>query len=86
MSDLPLTHENAEARVRALLAERDLPEPDAIEPRHDGGIRCFWHEQRVMLLVTADDAYADDDPTAPREASPEQLCYFLTHNGDGGSA
>jgi hypothetical protein len=42
--------ENAERRVRELLSDRGLPEPDEVEYREES-ILLLWHEQQLAVVV-----------------------------------
>ncbi len=49
----------AEVRMRELLAENEMPAPDAVEYGF-GCIRLFWQEPKVMVVVDIDD-YSEVD-------------------------
>jgi hypothetical protein len=56
-----LTHKiAAEVKIRELLAEQGIPEPDTIEYGEDC-VRLFWDGPKVVLVVDleSDDADAD---------------------------
>jgi hypothetical protein len=44
----------AEVKMRGLIEEHGLPEPDAIEYGHTC-IRVFWHETKTVLVIDIDD-------------------------------
>ena len=50
----------AEARMREILAEAGLPEPDEVEYR-DGEIALRWYEQKLEVVV---DGIPDVDDAA----------------------
>jgi hypothetical protein len=59
----------AESRMRQLLEENGLPQPDAVEYGYTC-VRLFFNEPKVMLVVDIDEpppgwkyAGAEDDPT-----------------------
>jgi hypothetical protein len=43
----------AETRVRELIAENDMPEPDEVEYGFTC-IRLFWHRPKVCLVIDID--------------------------------
>jgi hypothetical protein len=53
------TREDAERRIRELLRENDLPQPDEIVP-HEDGILCLWHEQKVAVVIELEGDVEDD--------------------------
>lgn len=56
----------AEVRMRELIDEQGLPEPDAVEYGHTC-IRVFWHQSKTMLVIDI------DEPPAGWEHIGEQL-------------
>jgi hypothetical protein len=40
-----------EAAFRRLLSDRDLREPDEIQPHEDGGIICLWHAEKLAVVI-----------------------------------
>ena len=46
----------AEKAIRRLLADQGLRAPDEIQPRESGGITCLWHEEKVALIITDEEA------------------------------
>lgn len=44
----------AEVKMRELIEEHGLPEPDAIEYGHTC-IRVLWHETKTVLVIDIDD-------------------------------
>jgi hypothetical protein len=44
----------AEGRLRQLLAEENVAQPDTVE-YGDGCVRLFWHESKVVIVVDVDD-------------------------------
>ena len=44
----------AETRIREILADGDLPDPDRIEYGH-GCIRLFFEESKVVVVIDIDD-------------------------------
>jgi hypothetical protein len=57
----------AERRMRELLEENGLPEPDEVEYGY-GCIRMLFHEPKTALIIDIDEPDADDDPE-PEEGS-----------------
>lgn len=65
----------AEVKMRELLAEADLPLPDAIEYGFDC-IRLFWHEPKLVLVVDfesecEDEGESDFDSRGESEGEPD---------------
>ncbi len=56
MADAPPTHAEAEQRVRKLLRDNGLPEPDSVRHGADEVAFC-WHESKTVVIVELD---ADD--------------------------
>jgi hypothetical protein len=57
----------AEQAIRRLLADQGLRAPDEILPRASGGITCLWHDEKVALIITDEEA---PDASGPRPVSP----------------
>ncbi len=57
----------AEQRIRELLEQEGLPEPDDVEYGH-GCIRLFFDQPKVALVIDIDDPGADEDGS--REPDP----------------
>ena len=57
----------AERRIRALLEEEGLPEPDEVEYGY-GCVRMLFHEPKTALVIDIDEVDPDDD-TQPEERS-----------------
>jgi hypothetical protein len=58
---------NAEVRVRELIAQNGLPEPDEVEH----GLTCIrllWHESKVVLVIDIDTP--PEAPDATEEPGP----------------
>ena len=56
MAARPPTHAEAEQRMRELLRDNGLPEPDSV--RYDAAeVAFFWHESKTVVVVELD---ADD--------------------------
>jgi hypothetical protein len=47
------THQEVESRVRELLAQGDLPEPDSVEHRAESVV-FLWHGPKVAVVVDLD--------------------------------
>jgi hypothetical protein len=45
----------AEQKMRALIEQSELPEPDEVEYGH-GCIRLLWYEQKVCVVVDIDES------------------------------
>jgi hypothetical protein len=52
----------AECRVRELIEEEGVPNPDRVEYGY-GCIRLFWMEPKVVLIVDIDDPGLEPDET-----------------------
>jgi hypothetical protein len=69
----PLTQKiRAEHRMRELLREADLPQPDTVE-YDDSCIRLFYDTQMVCLVIDMDPPGADDargEESSARAESP----------------
>jgi hypothetical protein len=55
------THEEVEARFRALLESADLPAPDDVGYEPDSVV-FYWHEPKLAVCVDFDDASDDVQP------------------------
>jgi hypothetical protein len=65
---------HAEQRIRQLLADNDLPAPDAVEYGHTC-IRVFWHDPKTAVIIDIDEPppgwkYATDPDFDPAEPDP----------------
>jgi hypothetical protein len=56
MADAPPTHAEAEQRMRELLRDNGLPEPDSVR-YHADEVAFFWHDSKTVVIV---DLVADD--------------------------
>jgi hypothetical protein len=59
---MPITprHRTVEARFRRLLADAELPEPDAVDYEPEAVV-FFWHEPKAAVAVDFD-GLDDDEP------------------------
>jgi hypothetical protein len=82
----------AEARMRALLRENGMPQPDGVEYGH-GCIRLFFNDPKVALVVDIDnptedaERWAAGDPRSAAEVWAEDQAQFSTEvdpGDDGG--
>jgi hypothetical protein len=48
-------HEDAERRMRALLPEAGLPQPDDVEYR-ERSVVLLWHETKLAVVIDLEDA------------------------------
>ena len=65
MGETPPTHAAAEERMRELLRQNGLPEPDSV--RYDPGeVAFFWHERKAVVIVEldAEDGMSSRGPSA----------------------
>ncbi len=69
--------EASEARLRHILDEAGLRQPDTVEHLKAGGITCIWWDERAVVIVEeVDDEDGGDDedaggaPTAASAAHP----------------
>jgi hypothetical protein len=59
----------AEVRMRKLLAEAGLPDPDQIEYGHSC-IRLLWHDQKAAVVIDLEPSAKDEfDPADEEEAA-----------------
>jgi hypothetical protein len=63
--------EEAEGRMRELVADAGLPEPDEVE-YGEASIFLYWHEQKAVIQVAAIAVTPREPatPPGPAEASP----------------
>jgi hypothetical protein len=82
----------AEARMRELLRENGMPQPDGVEYGH-GCIRLFFNDPKVALVVDIDnptedaERWAAGDPRSAAEVWAEDQAQFSTEvdpEDDGG--
>ncbi len=45
------TREDVERRMRQLIRDADMRQPDEVRPHEDGGIVCLWHEEKLAVVV-----------------------------------
>ncbi|HEX8854466.1 MAG TPA: hypothetical protein VF752_02615 [Thermoleophilaceae bacterium] len=57
MTTTPM-HEAAELKMRELLEDNDLPQPDEIE-HEETSIVLTWHESKLVVMVDLTDAEDD---------------------------
>ena len=55
MDSVDFSPEAAEARLRHILDEADLRQPDTVEHLKAGGITCIWWEERAVVIVEEGD-------------------------------
>jgi hypothetical protein len=51
MNEAPRDREAIEAAFRRLLTDNDLREPADVQPHEDGGIICFWHSEKLAVVI-----------------------------------
>ena len=58
-------------QVRAMLARRDIPEPDVIQPRptNPGAVEVFWIDAKLCVVVESEEQVASISALAPSEAA-----------------
>jgi hypothetical protein len=61
MAEAPPTHAEAEERMRELLRDNDLPEPDSVL-YDDGEVVFLWHEPKRAVIVELDGGRSGLDP------------------------
>jgi hypothetical protein len=63
----------AENKMRELLEQSDLPQPDYVEYGY-GCIRLLWHEQKAAVIVDIDEAGGTGEAAAEADANEGAGC------------